>query len=460
MQTYSLVRIAASAVSLALGGLALTPAPAQASDLATVSASGTVLKADGSPCTSGGAAVQLMMDGGDGSHAPSGWTTSLRSDGTFTVVVSNAAAGDAVYVAVSCDDEGAIKYAYSFGHGRGLPDLGSAAVHTLSAGANVFTLGSLSVGEAAALVVRGTLLDSSGNPCEVGNAEVYEYEAAFSGWRNVTNPYHGHIDEGDGGSFRIDFSPDDYYGVAKNAPITVLANCVADDVDFWFGGSTAEPGAPTDANSRPALDGTTVDFGTLIFGRAPAPLATTAPAMIGGVKVGSTLTADPGQWNRAGLSFAYAWTVDGVVRSTATSYVVQPSDAGRQLVLVVTASSAQYATATASSAAVTVPLVATPVAPEDTRLTAKLTAVFGKLKAKKAGKVTVTVTSAKKKPTGRVVMKEGAITLGTATLMSSSKGKATIRLKALKKGAHTLVIAYAGDSSVQAASRTVRVKVR
>jgi len=88
------------------------------------------------------------------------------------------------------------------------------------------------------------------------------------------------------------------------------------------------------------------------------PANTTAPTASGSPAVGQTLTCTQGAWSGdQPLTFAYQWLRDGtaIASATATTYPVASSDAGHQLSCQVTAHNV-YATATATSAALTVPV--------------------------------------------------------------------------------------------------------
>lgn len=77
----------------------------------------------------------------------------------------------------------------------------------------------------------------------------------------------------------------------------------------------------------------------------------------------------------------------------------------------------------------------------------------------KAPKVSVTVTGTHGSvPSGKVTVKEGATTLGTATL--SSTGKATVTLSAhLKVATHALSVSFGGSTKLNASSASVSLKV-
>ncbi len=98
-----------------------------------------------------------------------------------------------------------------------------------------------------------------------------------------------------------------------------------------------------DANGRTA----TTSAPTAIVGPAPvgAPALTTPPTIAGTAGVGQTLTANPGTWTGAAITYAYAWQrcdADGagcvpIAGASAATYVVADADAGGTLRVVVTA---------------------------------------------------------------------------------------------------------------------------
>ncbi|WP_019146094.1 Ig-like domain repeat protein [Aeromicrobium massiliense] len=93
-------------------------------------------------------------------------------------------------------------------------------------------------------------------------------------------------------------------------------------------------------------------------------------------------------------------------------------------------------------------------------VTAKLSAT--RIKATKRGSVTVTVVpsgAAKGTPvTGKITIKRGSKTVGTAVLRG---GKATVKLAKLKKGSHKLTVVYSGDRNVAPAKgKTLKLTVR
>ncbi|MEV7397427.1 CHAP domain-containing protein [Aeromicrobium sp. NPDC092404] len=96
---------------------------------------------------------------------------------------------------------------------------------------------------------------------------------------------------------------------------------------------------------------------TSVSAPAPATLPgllanTERPYVVGSPQVGSPLTARVGAWSKPGLSYAYAWSVDGQVVPGADDRTFTPrgQDVGRSVSVEVVASRAGYETARAASA--------------------------------------------------------------------------------------------------------------
>jgi len=164
----------------------------------------------------------------------------------------------------------------------------------------------------------------------------------------------------------------------------------------------------------------------------PVLKALTAPAISGTKKVGKTLKATPGSWPVPGLKVAYQWLRDGkaIGGATSSSYTLKTKDAGQKISVRVTVSRAEYGSASATSNAVKV-----------AKLKAKVSAKLAKksIKAKQRGKVTVTVKiSGIKKPTGKLLIRDGKKTIKTVTLKAKHQGKVTVKLPKLKKGKHKI----------------------
>ena len=100
--------------------------------------------------------------------------------------------------------------------------------------------------------------------------------------------------------------------------------------------------------------GVTVGLGTL---------TTVVPVITGEAAIGSTLTANPGAWGPAPVSFGFQWLSDGVPIPGATdpTYLVTFSDAGNAISVTVTGSKAGYTSASQTSLpTVTLPTDAVP----------------------------------------------------------------------------------------------------
>lgn len=84
----------------------------------------------------------------------------------------------------------------------------------------------------------------------------------------------------------------------------------------------------------------------------PAPLSGSTPTISGTVKVGQTLTANPGAWT-TGTTFAYQWLAGGLAVSGATgsTLVLGQGQAGKAIAVRVTGSKTGYVTASKTSAA-------------------------------------------------------------------------------------------------------------
>ena len=164
----------------------------------------------------------------------------------------------------------------------------------------------------------------------------------------------------------------------------------------------------------------------------PVLKALSAPKVSGTKKVGKTLKATAGTWPVPGVSLKYQWLRDGkaIGGATGSSYKLKVKDAGARLSVRVTASSPGYPSAAATSSSVKV-----------AKLKAKVSVKLAKksIKAKQRGKVTVTVKiSGIKKPTGKLLIRDGKKTIKTVTLKAKHQGKVTVKLPKLKKGKHKI----------------------
>lgn len=85
-------------------------------------------------------------------------------------------------------------------------------------------------------------------------------------------------------------------------------------------------------------------------------ITSATPTITGTATVGQTLTAVPGAWGPSGVSLTYQWKAAGsaITGATASTYVLQPDDAGKNIVVTVTATLAGLSNKSATSSAVTI----------------------------------------------------------------------------------------------------------
>ncbi|WP_108248776.1 S8 family serine peptidase [Planctomonas deserti] len=173
-----------------------------------------------------------------------------------------------------------------------------------------------------------------------------------------------------------------------------------------------------------------------------APVATAPPTISGTPLVGRVLRATPGQWDTEGLTYAYQWLSDGepIRNATSASYRVKGADQGAALSVVVTATAEGRPAGTAQSAEVTVKHAATVRVRLDRHIA---------LSSQRVKATIVVRSSADAAPTGTV-----AVTVGSRTLdvTLDDRGRGTVTLPKLGRGAHAVTASYAGDASTAAAS--------
>jgi surface antigen len=184
-------------------------------------------------------------------------------------------------------------------------------------------------------------------------------------------------------------------------------------------------------------------------GETPRVINGSTPVVSGEVRRGRSLTADPGAWGPDGVELTFEWLRgDGVVVATDTTrYKIRTADLGQTLAFRVTGTKDSYGTLTKTSEP-TAAVRATPtllITPEP----GQGSAVLG---------VVVSVSNAPT-PTGLVRVHEGSKRLLTNDLAIGRPGRATLRLRDLARGTHTLTVSYSGSSTVAPGSETVTVKV-
>ncbi|TFD48288.1 hypothetical protein E3T55_13485 [Cryobacterium frigoriphilum] len=198
-------------------------------------------------------------------------------------------------------------------------------------------------------------------------------------------------------------------------------------------GSPDEPGAPPLANAM-----------------------NSAPPNIGGTpEVGRTLRARAGEWQPAGLDFAYRWRADGVdiAGATGSRYRVTDAVAGRVVTLVVTATADGFSPALAVSSGVRVKAVS------------KVTLTLNRSAASVDRTIIARIRVVSTKPGEADVPQTGAVivTVGGRdfTVQLGRGGRARFTLPDLKSGTHRVSASWAGTATVAGdTSPTVGVRLR
>lgn len=183
-------------------------------------------------------------------------------------------------------------------------------------------------------------------------------------------------------------------------------------------------------------DVTSTSFGPAPTGPAAAPVATQAPSIGGSLRVGGTLTATPGVWDRTGLSFGYRWLRDGqvVTGATASTYRLTAADVKARITVQVTASLAGHTDGVAQSAR-------TRAVPKATSVT-RLRVDDRTIRSGRKLRTTVRVTSPAGVATGTVVVTyRGRVT----RVLTLEDGEASATFRPRVKGRHTLKFTYRGN---------------
>jgi 5-hydroxyisourate hydrolase-like protein (transthyretin family) len=213
-------------------------------------------------------------------------------------------------------------------------------------------------------------------------------------------------------------------------------------------------------------EGQTRYLGDTTFGAHSAVINVVPPSVGGAPTVGSTLTADQGQWGPASspVSLSRQWLRDGepIDGATGRNYALVQDDVGARIAVQVkgvqegllSRSKTSAPTAQVTAAPAVTPPVVQPTAPP---VLAKASVKVIAKGARKKASLTITVKASGVTPTGRVTIRLGSRTLKTVTLKG---GKATVTLTKQKKGKRTYKIAYSGDSKVRAKSTTSVVRIK
>ncbi|HEY4277056.1 MAG TPA: hypothetical protein VGM91_02490 [Conexibacter sp.] len=245
-------------------------------------------------------------------------------------------------------------------------------------------------------------------------------------------------------------------GANPLAATTLLANASATITDVYGNTVHGTLSADTSAvNASVAGTYSATITGTDDFGNASSPVTVTVVVYLsaqqpgtvsisGTAAVGATLTATPAGW-AALADPSYQWLRGGVEipGATGSTYTVTAADAGQTLAVRMTESPEWYSTASATSAAVTVPAPVTSATPPATATKAPTKTAAPKvsstsyrsgsvrLKLKVAAKGTVTI---------KVTAKSGkkTITLGTRKLSVKKPGTVSTTV-GLSKAAKSLI---------------------
>lgn len=186
-------------------------------------------------------------------------------------------------------------------------------------------------------------------------------------------------------------------------------------------------------------------------GPGPAPVATTAPVVLGVPKVGALLTAFDGEWDQDGLAYTRQWLRDGVPISgaVAQTYRLTGKDAGRRISVQVTATKDGVTPGTAVSAQT----VKVARAVSRTRGWVNDTLV----RSGTTVKVRATVSASGVVPDGKVAVYYRGRHIKTLTLRG---GKVSSSYRVVRKGKHTFRFSYRGSAGVLPSSDSVTIRVR
>ncbi|CUR60125.1 exported hypothetical protein [metagenome] len=205
----------------------------------------------------------------------------------------------------------------------------------------------------------------------------------------------------------------------------------------------------TDLGKQVTLEvtGKRAGYATAVVTSAPVTVqpggslqATVQPTVSGTPDVGQTLKANGGTWSQASPTLTYQWVRTGVPipGATGSAYKLTPEDAGKDVAVVVAATTSGFSDGAATSAAVAVNRMAS---------TAAGTLKANRVKAGKAAKLSITVTvSGLATPSGVVQVLDKGKKVAQFTLAPSNKGAKTVKIKKLKKGKHRLQVVYMGTA--------------
>jgi hypothetical protein len=198
-------------------------------------------------------------------------------------------------------------------------------------------------------------------------------------------------------------------------------------------------------------DGTSVS-NTVRVTAGGALTATSQPRITGTPAPGQTLNVENGSWTQPGATFSFQWMRTGapIPQATGGSYQLTPSDAGKDLSVVVFAKKNGYSDGSATAPAVAVSKLTSTTAftMSTTRTSRKKKIAFG---------ITVAVPGVEA-PSGVVRIMDGVKTLKTLTMDPFRKGVLKTKLKVKKKGRHKIKVVYVGNATTGgSAAKTQRL---
>jgi hypothetical protein len=137
--------------------------------------------------------------------------------------------------------------------------------------------------------------------------------------------------------------------VGSAQTLAVPASAIGKSITLTVTGSKTNYSDAVVSVASPTIQaGASVVTRTVTKTVSPKALKTVRPKLAGKLASGKKLTAKPGGWT-AGTKFKYAWFLNGVKKSSKSTYVIAKKSKGKVVQLEVTGSKAGYTTVTVSS---------------------------------------------------------------------------------------------------------------
>ena len=201
---------------------------------------------------------------------------------------------------------------------------------------------------------------------------------------------------------------------------------------------------PTDSTSQPVTPT-----------KGAAPTASAPPKISGTPRTGSTLTVSSGTWTGAPPTYSYQWYrsrargAAPIAGATTSSYRPVAADAGRSLLVLVTASTAGYEPGYAVSDVAPVPQLVS---------TVRASLVAKTVPAAKSARLRLALAAAGGSFAGKVDILDKGRKIATRSVRA---GGATVRLPRLAPGSHLLTVVFRGDVAHRSAkSPALRLTVK